>query len=197
MTAMTDGHPQLSSLAPATAGERVGERGSRDAQLRELCGAFSELLSYPRDGLPARARRCAALTGPGTPAGAALARFAAFAEAAGPAALEELYTSTFDLRPACAPYVGVQLVGEESPLRGPLLAKLAELYAAEGHAPREELPDHVAEVLAFAAVARPGPARDDLLADGLVPAVGRMVEALDGCENPYRDVLAALRENLP
>jgi nitrate reductase delta subunit len=114
-----------------------------------------------------------------------------------PAALEELYTSTFDLEPACTPYLGVQLLGDENPVRGMLLAKLVELYAAEGFQPREELADHVAEVLGFLAVAQPGTARDDLVLDGLVPALGKMIEGLGDRENPYREVLTAVREIFP
>jgi nitrate reductase delta subunit len=106
--------------------------------------------------------------------------------------MQELYTATFDLGPACAPYLGTHLLGEDSPVRGPLLATLAELHAAEGFRPREELQDHVAEVLGFVAMARPGPARDDLVRDGLLPALAKMIEALPDA-NPYREPLAAAR----
>lgn len=157
-----------------------------------LLRTLSDLFSYPRGDAPSLARRAAALAADAE-AGAALGRFAAAAEEAGPTALEELYTATFDLDPACAPYLGVHLLGEEDPARGLLLARLVELYAAEGHAAREELPDHVAEVLAFLAVARPGPDRDGLLAEGLVPALGAMARALGERPNPYREVVAAAR----
>lgn len=162
---------------------------------RRLYRTLSELLAYPRGQAGALARAALALAGAG-PASGPLARFAAAAEAMAPAALEELYTTTFDLDPACAPYVGVQLLGEEDPIRGQLLARLAGIYADEGYAPREELPDHVAEVLGYLAIARPGPARDDLVADGLVPALDRMVEKLAGGSNPYRELLVATRAAL-
>jgi nitrate reductase delta subunit len=162
-----------------------------DARQQRLCADLARLLAYPALDAGDVARRAAGRAGAGSAAGAALARFAAAAEAATPGALQELYTATFDLRPACAPYLGVQLLGDESPVRGALLAKLAEVYAAEGFRPREELGDHVAEVLGFLAVARPGPGRDDLLRDGLLPALSRMVEAFEDRENPYRDLLVA------
>jgi nitrate reductase delta subunit len=162
---------------------------------RRLCGMLGDLLSYPRGEVAPLARAARALAGP-CAAGSALGRFAAAAEAAEPAALEELYTATFDLDPACAPYIGVQLLGDEDPMRGPLLAKLAEIYAAEGHATRGELPDHVAEVMGFLAVARSGPARDDLVADGLLPALERMLESLGARPNPYRELLVAVRDVL-
>jgi nitrate reductase delta subunit len=162
-----------------------------DASQRQICADLSQLLAYPAADAGAVARRAARRAGAGSAAGAALARFAEAAEAATPSALQELYTATFDLRPACAPYLGVQLLGDESPVRGALLAKLAEVYAAEGFRPREELGDHVAEVLGFLAVARPGPGRDDLLRDGLLPALSRMIEAFEDRRNPYRDLLVA------
>lgn len=156
------------------------------------CARLSELLAYPhRDPLPAL-REAIALAG-GGPAHAGLARFEAGAAAAGLGALQELYTRTFDLQPACAPYLGAHLLPEDSPHRGRLLGALLEAYAAEGFRPREELADHVAEVLAFLAVARPGPIRESLLADGLVPALDHMLAALEGAANPYRDLLAAAR----
>jgi nitrate reductase delta subunit len=161
-----------------------------DARL--LCGALADLLSYPRGDVAALARAALPLAGHG-PAAEALARFAAAAEAATPAALEELYTATFDLEPACAPYLGVHLLGDDDPRRGLLLARLAEVYAADGYAPREELADHVAEVLRFLSVARPGPARDDLVADGLLPALDRMREGLGASGNPYGELVAAAR----
>jgi nitrate reductase molybdenum cofactor assembly chaperone NarJ/NarW len=167
-----------------------------DDRRRLACAALCELLTYPRAEVGPLARRAAAIAGPGTAESAALARFAAAVEAMPPGAIEELFTSTFDVEPACVPYVGVQLLGDGETLRGLLLAKIAELYAREGYRPREELPDHVAEVLGYLAVARPGPARDDLVRDGLLPALDKMIDALDERGNPYRDVLAAARELL-
>lgn len=159
---------------------------------RRLCARLAELLAYPREE-PGPAARDALVLAGDRPGRAPLARFEAAAAGAGLHGLQELYTATFDLRPACAPYLGAQLLPEDSPLRGRLLAKLVEVYEAEGFRPREELADHVAEVLGFLATARPGPVREDLVADGLVPALDRMLAALDGAQNPYRDLLAAVR----
>ncbi len=50
----------------------------------------------------------------------------------------------------------------------------------------------MAEVLGFLAVARPGPAREDLLRDGLLPAVARMIESFEEKQHPYRDLLVAV-----
>lgn len=166
-----------------------------DALPRPLCAALADLLRYPRPGLAAAAEDARRLVGRDDPGAALLARFAEAARRTPLEAMQELYTATFDLQPACAPYVGHQLLGE-GPQRGPLLAKLAELHAADGFRPQEELGDHVAEVLAFLAVARPGPPRDDLLRDGLLPAVDRMIATLAEAGNPYRELLRAVLELL-
>jgi nitrate reductase delta subunit len=165
-----------------------------DARQRSLCGALSALLSYPGDDAAARAAAVRDLA-EGTAAAGPLSRFAAAAAGRSVDALRELYTATFDLEPACAPYVGHHLVGD-GPLRGPLLARLVEVYAAGGYRAREELPDHLAEVLAFLAEAPATAERDDLVRDGLLPAVERMLEALRDRENPYRDLLVAVHELL-
>lgn len=163
-----------------------------DARQRGLYAAFAELLSYPRGQVAAAAERARELAGEGSEVEAALGQFAGALHAHDPTWLEELYTTTFDLAPACAPYVGHQLFGD-TPIRGPFLAKLAEVFAAGGFQPREELGDHVAEVLRFLAASPPATARDELVQDGLVPALTRMIAALEQARNPYREVLVALR----
>jgi nitrate reductase delta subunit len=164
-----------------------------DARLRQLCSDLGKLLSYPRSDTPSLARHALGIAGVGNPGAASLARFVGRAEALGASALEELYTATFDLAPVCAPYLGAHLLGEDNPLRGRFLAKLAELYAEDGFRAREELPDHLSEVLAFLALARPGAARDDLLRDGLLPTLDRMIAAIEDASNPYRELLVATR----
>jgi nitrate reductase delta subunit len=156
--------------------------------------AFAEILSYPGSDPAPLARRCLDLMSDGE-ARVLLGRFLARAERAGPFEMEELFTSTFDLRPACAPYLGHQLCGE-TPQRGAFLVRLAEVYREEGFRAGGELPDHLSVVLRFLAEARPGPVRDDLLRDGLLPALDRMLAELADAENPYRAVLAALRAAL-
>jgi len=156
-----------------------------------LCGALAPLFAYPRGDVRAAARRAVSFAGDCPASTAALARFAARVEAESHTGLEELYTATFDLRPACAPYLGAQLLPDDSPVRGALLAALTEQYVAHGFEPEGELPDHVAVVLAFLARARPGPVRDDLLQDGLLPALSRMAEAFEDRAHPYRDLVQA------
>jgi nitrate reductase assembly molybdenum cofactor insertion protein NarJ len=154
-----------------------------DADDRRLLAALGELLSYPGE----RTARAIDTV-------ECLQAFRGLAAATWSTAdLEEAYTSTFDLQPACAPYLGHHLLGEDTGRRGPFLARLLDLYARDGFTPREELADHVAEVLRFLAVASPGAERDDLVRDGLLPALGKMLDALDDEANPYREVLSSVR----
>jgi nitrate reductase delta subunit len=165
-----------------------------DARQRSLCRSLSVLLSYP-DADAAGSARAACELGAGTPAAGPLSRFAAAAGRLPAETLQEIYASTFDLDPACAPYVGHHLLGD-SPLRGPFLARLVEVYDSGGYRAREELPDHLAEVLAFLAVAPPSAERDDLVSDGLLPALVRMLDSLKDRGNPYRELLVAVQELL-
>jgi nitrate reductase delta subunit len=152
---------------------------------------LADVLAYPGPGLAARAAECAAAIAPDHPAGAGrLARFAAFAQASGAAALEEAYTSAFDLAPLASPYVGDQLFGA-SRERSYLLSGLNELRGEAGLAPGVELADHVAEVLRLAAAPIPEDVREDLLRDGLAPALAKMLAALDAARHPWADAVAA------
>jgi nitrate reductase molybdenum cofactor assembly chaperone NarJ/NarW len=162
---------------------------TRDAGTLRL---LADLLAYPGPELAERAAECAAALAAGRPAGAErLSRFAAFARASGSAALEEAYTSAFDLAPVCSPYVGDQLFGA-SRERSFLLSGLRELQAGAGLAAGTELPDHVSEVLRLVAAEIPDDVRDDLLRDGLAPVARKMLAALEAARHPWADVLAAL-----
>ncbi len=155
--------------------------------LRRLAG----LLEYPRPGLAARAAECAErLSADHVAAAGRLARFAAYALGAGDAALEEAYTSAFDLAPLASPYVGDLLFGASAE-RSYLLAGLRELQREAGLEPGAELPDHVAEVLRLVAAPIPDDVRDDLLRDGLAPALKTMLAALRAAGHPWADVVAA------
>ncbi|HET8724446.1 MAG TPA: nitrate reductase molybdenum cofactor assembly chaperone [Anaeromyxobacteraceae bacterium] len=163
---------------------------------RRVFGAFAELLSYPVSDPAPAARRCRELLS-GRSADA-LGAFVSRAERARPHEMEEAYSSTFDLDPSCAPYVGHHLAGE-TPKRGIFMARLADAYREdgfEGGAPSGELPDHLAVVLRYLAAVPSGARRQALLEDALVPALDRMLAALPDPESVYRPVLAALREEV-
>lgn len=161
-----------------------------------LLAAFADLLGYPAADPAPLARRCRALSR-GRGAAAALDAFLTRAETAAPHELEELYASTFDLEPACAPYLGHHLCGD-GPQRGVFLARLAEVYRKDAFEAGAggELPDHLTVVLRYLAAVAEGADRQALLCDALVPALDRMVAALQGSGNVYGAVLSALREEV-
>ncbi|HTO98300.1 MAG TPA: molecular chaperone TorD family protein [Myxococcales bacterium] len=158
---------------------------------RAVLAAFADLFSYPRGDLAGAARRCLDLLEPGHPAAPFLRKFASWAGRAREGEIEELYTSTFDLAPACAPYVGFQ-ISPDAGRRNLFLSSLASVYEREGFRPREELGDHLSEVLRFLAAARDPEARQTLIREGLVPAVEKMACSFQGKSNPWRSLLDAL-----
>lgn len=102
--------------------------------------------------------------------------------------LAEIYTSTFDLAPACSPYVGVHLFGDENPDRARLMVGLRLAYKRLGMSEGDEMPDHIANVLAFAS--RDSEERDELMQLVLIPALRKMNDILAPTSNPYREVVA-------
>jgi nitrate reductase molybdenum cofactor assembly chaperone NarJ/NarW len=107
---------------------------------------------------------------------------------------EELYTATFELSPACVPYVSIHLFGEENFKRGELMAALHARYATTGFQPGQELPDHLAVLLRFAAGIEETERRE-LLEYCLLQPLERMTGALS-IDNPYRDLLETVRHVL-
>jgi nitrate reductase delta subunit len=159
-------------------------------RVQTLC-ILADVLEYPGPALAARAAEGAKALAAESPAAAEhLSRFARWALAAGATALEEAYTAAFDLAPICSPYVGDQLFGA-SRERSLLLAGLRELQEQAGIAAGAELPDHVSEVLRLVAAPLPADVRDDLVREGLAPALEKMRAALDEARHPWADALAA------
>lgn len=102
--------------------------------------------------------------------------------------LREIYTSTFDLAPSCSPYVGVHLFGDENADRARLMVGLRLAYKRVGMSEGDEMPDHISNVLAFAA--QQPEECDELMHMVLVPALKKMNEILGPTSNPYREVVA-------
>lgn len=98
--------------------------------------------------------------------------------------LQPVYTATFDLAPSCSPYLGTHLFGDDSRDRVRLMIGLRRA-GMNGN----ELPDHVAEVLAFAPRFSEEEWRD-LVPLVLEPALAKMDEILRDTANPYREVVA-------
>ncbi len=106
--------------------------------------------------------------------------------------LAELYSNTFDLCPACAPYLSVHLFGEENYKRSSLMTGLMEAYSNVGISCNGELPDHIAVVLAALDVLD-DELRHDLVSFCLVPALDKMEAELRRLDNPYLHAVLALK----
>lgn len=164
--------------------------------VQRICCHFAELFSYPTADLAATVAACGALMRQDHPeAASSLERFADFPHAQLPARLEEIYTATFDLQPFCHPYVGYQLCGE-SQQRAMFLMQLNRLYRRYGFVAGVELPDHLSTLLRFIGTLAPMDCRRELIEDGLLPALAKMLEGLDSATHPYSALLQSLRSFL-
>ena len=150
---------------------------------------LAPLFRYPDASLAARIEQARCI------ADAELDAFAAEMSQLDLGKQQSIYTETFDLAPSCTPYLGVHLFGDENPDRARLMVGLRLAYKRVAiESDGRELPDHVAEVLAFAEHEQIEE-RDELLRFVLLPALTKMNEILSPTVNPYRHLVAsALRQ---
>lgn len=154
---------------------------------------LAALLAYPTEGFAARV---AAAPGELRPACARaaerLAPFVDYVQQHAPSDLEELYTRTFDINPACSLEVGWHLYGERYD-RGEFLVRMRNYLRALGLPESVELPDHLTHVLPVLGRLT----REDAEAFALhfvLPALDKMCAAWGEEPNPYRGVLEAIRD---
>ncbi|KOU63353.1 nitrate reductase [Streptomyces sp. MMG1533] len=157
--------------------------------------AQSLLLAYPDDQLPSRralaARAADALPGP---VARPLLRFTAHAEQTAPADLAAAYVATFDHRKRCCPYLTYYGHGDTRK-RGIALLSLKQTYAAAGwRLADDELPDHLAVVLEFAAA---DPAAGARLLTEHRAGLELLRLALNDDGSPWAHVLDSVSATLP
>ena len=161
-----------------------------------ICRQFAELLSYPTAELSQTVASCTALLREEQPSAAAsLERFDDFLQNQTAARIEEVFTATFDLQPVCHPYVGYQLCGENQQ-RGMFLMQLNQLYRRHGFVAGVELPDHLSTLLRFIGTLAPQDCSRELIEDGLLPALAKILQGLDAADHPYTDLLLSLQSFL-
>lgn len=152
---------------------------------------FSGLLNYPGADLFHSLDEAIQALAPESPESAALLEtFRESAVSLGQGALEERYIETFEMQAESALYVGHQIFAEDW-RRGIFMAGLRERYRPLGILEGTELPDHLSVVFRYLEVQEPGPEKDELLGDCVVPAVRKVLQAIEG-KSPYCDVLNAL-----
>lgn len=167
---------------------------SRSVELRIAFAALAPLFRYPDHAGTDEFRAAeSALTAIDAAAAGAIRAFRETMSAIDFTARQMAFTATFDLAPSCSPYLGVHLFGDDSPHRAQLMVGLRAAYRRhQADSPSRELPDHLAEVLAFA----PYFTEDewsDLARLVLAPALAKMDELLRPTVNPYRHLVAIVR----
>ena len=128
-------------------------------------------------------------------ASAAMESFTGFLEANDINRIEEAFTGTFDLQSLCHPYVGYQLCGE-SQQRTMFMIKLQELYKQHEFVSSNELPDHLTEVLRFIGSISDQECRQEIIQDGLLPALEKITLGIESEGHPYVALLNALQSFL-
>ena len=166
------------------------------ARHQELCEQFAALLCYPDQRVAERAAACSVSLRQVSPAACGfLDRFRGFIEASDASRIEEAFTGTFELQALCHPYVGFQLCGE-SQQRTMFMIKLRQLYRQHDFTPGNDLPDHLGELLRFLAKTSDQNCRQEIIQEGLLPALVKMSQGIDSENHPYLDIIMALQSFL-
>jgi nitrate reductase delta subunit len=161
------------------------------SHLPKVLNTLSKLLGYPDEHTVQTAEFLYVLLMDELPEAASEASaFGAFADQHELYEVEEAFTRTFDVNPACALEVGWHLFGEEY-ARGMFLVRMREELRKYGLPESAELPDHLCHVLAVVA-AMPDDEATRFVKACVQPAVVKMDQALQGSESPYRHVVHGL-----
>lgn len=165
-------------------------------QHQTLCIQFATLLSYPGENIAAQAATCFVdLKQVSSEAAGSLESFITFLKANETSRIEEAFTGTFDLQSLCHPYVGYQLCGE-SQQRTMFMLKLRELYQQYDFISGNELPDHLTEVMRFIGSIADQDCRQEIIQDGLLPALAKITQGIQSDGHPYMALLNALQRFL-
>ena len=163
---------------------------------QDICCQFATLLSYPEAGVQTTAVTCRELLQENRPEVVPqLQSFVDLLATSDQAQVEELFTATFDLQPVCHPYVGYQLCGENQK-RSMFLMKMHQIYREHDFNPGIELPDHLGEILRFIGTTSDQSCRQELISDGLLPALEKIIAGIDNDDHPYKGLLKALHSFL-
>lgn len=119
-----------------------------------------------------------------------MADFGAYLESHPSWEVEEAFTGTFDVNPACALEIGWHLFGEEY-ARGLFMVRMREELKKYGLAESIELPDHITHVLAVIG-AMPDDEATRFVTACVLPAVRKMLNAFDDNASPYGNVIHCL-----
>ncbi len=163
---------------------------------QQACFYFGNLLDYPTPEIASQTRECAALLALTEPEVAnSLYRFLEVVESTPLGRLEEIYTGTFDVSPACYIFAGYMLFGE-SFNRGKFLVRLQEKYRERGFSMGNELADHLAVMFRFlSTLDTTETLAQELIDDCFIPVLQKMNDSFKNNDterpNPYLHLLRA------
>ncbi|MCC6824851.1 MAG: hypothetical protein IT172_03820 [Acidobacteria bacterium] len=103
--------------------------------------------------------------------------------------LQELYTRSFDLNPACALEIGYHLFGEDYK-RGAFLASLRETQEGFDLGQEQQLPDHLPVLLRMIRCMDDDDLRGSLINLCLIPGLEKIIKKFKEV-NPYLDLIKA------
>jgi nitrate reductase delta subunit len=156
----------------------------------QACDRIAAALSYPCTNFRAVVEECeravAAVDGD---AADHVARFRHATAEMSAAALQELYSQTFDMDPRCALDVGWHVFGESYD-RSAFLAMLREDLRVAEVPSGMELPDHITHMLRL--IGRLNDVRAGECGALIGVALDRILETLAGSGNPYEHLLRAV-----
>ncbi len=163
---------------------------------QQIYRCFGDLLDYPTPDILTQAQTCADLLRLDYPQEAEkIQSFADYVENTPLGRLEEIYTGTFDMNPACFIFAGYILFGE-SFNRGKFLVRLQKEYRERGFSAGNELADHLAVMFRFMSLLDSEEHTAQLLLkDVFVPVLTKMnsgFKSENENPNPYRQVLQAI-----
>jgi nitrate reductase delta subunit len=155
---------------------------------RPALDAIAGLLGYPDRDYAGRVEACARAAGEAVPEGARLVEeFRRGIDSLATEELQELFTRTFDLDPACSAELGWHLFGEQYE-RGLFLVKMRRLMRELGLPESTELPDHLTHVLAVLGRMEAGAAAEFAWAC-VIPALARMRAELERRQSSFAKLL--------
>ncbi|MFK5970789.1 MAG: nitrate reductase molybdenum cofactor assembly chaperone [Candidatus Marithrix sp.] len=161
----------------------------KDSENKQLYICFSQLLDYPTADLGTQTQTCIDLLKTNhIEAAEQITKFLEFVQNKDIGYLEEVYTGTFDVNPACHIFAGHLLFGE-SFKRGAFMAGLEQEYKEHGFDTKIELSDHIPVLFRFVS-STDSDFANDLLKDCLIPVFAKMNGNFeDDSLNPYMPVL--------
>ena len=163
------------------------------ANKQQLLDSLAGLYEYPTESYSERVAGCRALAEQRSEGrGQAISDLEQRTHGMTRGEVEEMFTRTFEINPVCALEIGWHIYGEDY-ARGALMVRLRQELRTQGIPEITELPDHLTHVLQLLG------RLDDSLADDLagryvLPALGKMIEAVKDTDCPYTGLLEMTRD---